>query len=125
MPPLRFLFPALLLGTLAINAWAQMVRDLLGLDTNPPTLTALQGLCGALAAGAAVAAWRRHASAPVLTILYGVVTAAMISALPSLLALDADQARGIRTGAIVVVVAMFLVAAALRRALRSLTAGPS
>ena len=84
---------------LALNAWAQAVLAALGRSDDPPGLVAFQCVVGACAAAAATGTWRAAPWAPAAAALYGVVTAAMLVSLESLLDLGARARGGLWTGA--------------------------
>jgi hypothetical protein len=115
---LGFVLVALLFAALAANAYAQVVRSLLGLDDEPTILLLLQCASGTAAAAAAVGSWRERAWAPWAAALYGVITGAMIAALGPILDLDADARGGLWAGAAVLLALGGGCAWYLRRTLR-------
>lgn len=75
----------------SVNAWAQVVLQLLGVGASSPIVTTLQLLIGACASGAAWGSWIGASWASTFAIGYGLFTAAMLWALP--LALGLGPAR--------------------------------
>lgn len=107
-----------LLALLCLNAWAQVLRSLVGGDDNPPLLIAWQALSGAAALTAAVGAWRVRRWAPAATVLYGLVTGSMISMLEPILDLGAEARPGLLTGGLVVMCGSLVLAWVVGRASR-------
>jgi len=106
---------AVLFVLLGLNAWTQVALDLTGNGGEPPPLIALQALVGASAAAAAWGTWRNARWASVACVLYGLVTAGMLAALPPLLDLPAEAGPGIWSGAALVLLFALSVAWYLRR----------
>lgn len=107
-----------LLALLCLNAWAQVLRSLVGGDDNPPLLIAWQALSGAAALTAAVGAWRLRRWAPAATVLYGLVTGSMISMLEPILDLGAEARPGLLTGGLAVMCGSLVLAWVVGRASR-------
>lgn len=82
-------------GLLTLAAWGQVLQR----AGDPPTLTALQFVIGLTAALTTWGSWRRTRWASGAAIAYGVTTAGMLVALPSLLGLAGEARMGIWTGA--------------------------
>ena len=102
---------------LAINALAQVGLVLFGQGSDPSPLTMLQVLVGITALAAAWGSWTGARWSPGAAVLYGVVTGAMLAALPRLLDLPAEARGGIVVGAIGVLAYSLAVAWYLRRTL--------
>lgn len=100
---------------LALNAWAQALLAVVGRQSDPAPLIALQALVGAAAAAAAWGSWTAARWAPLAALAYGIATAGMLAALPSLLALPADAWAGLWTGMAGVLVFAAVAAWRLRR----------
>ena len=115
-PPRGHRVVATIFVVLALNAWLQVLFVLLGRSADSTALTAWQVIIGALAAATAWSAWRGLRWAPASAVAYGVVTAAMLVALPSLLDLEREARGGIWTGAAVVLAGAVWVAWYLARA---------
>jgi hypothetical protein len=98
-------------GVLALNAWTQVLRVAFGLSKIPATLTGLQFASGLTAVATAWGSWRRTRWTSGAALAYGVVTAGMLFALPSLLHLPADARSGIWAGSAVVLLFALLCAA--------------
>lgn len=105
---------AILFALLAVEAWIQVVRNLVG-DRDLPVVMIWQFLTGGAAAMAAVGAWRRRPWSYRAVMLYGVLTAALIVALGPILNLDPSGRRGLLTGASVVLFGCVAAAWLLRR----------
>jgi hypothetical protein len=101
-------------GLLALNACGQVLLVALRSSDEPPTLTVLKTGIGLTAAATAWASWRRARWAPAAAIAYGVITASMLAALPSLLRLPADARLGIWTGGAAAMLFALLCAAYFR-----------
>jgi hypothetical protein len=89
---------------LALAAWGQVLSTALGHGDDPHVLTALHACTGAAAAATAWGSWRRAKWTSSAAVAYGIVTAGMLIALPSLLRLPAAARTGIWTGAVAVLV---------------------
>ncbi|HVH39927.1 MAG TPA: hypothetical protein VM764_07885 [Gemmatimonadaceae bacterium] len=105
---------AILFALLAVEAWVQVVRALVG-DRDLPLVMIWQFLTGAAAAMAAVGAWRLRPWSHRAVVLYGVLTAALIVALGPILNLDPSGRRGLLSGALVVLLGCTAAAWLLRR----------
>ena len=101
-------------GVLALIDWAQVLLALLGRSDNPSTLIALHFGTGAAAAASGWGSWRRKPWTPIAAVTYGVLTAALLLALPSLLNLPLDARAGLRAGAAAVLLFALLSAAYFR-----------
>ena len=101
-------------GVLALIDWAQVLLALLGRSDNPSTLIALHFGTGAAAAASCWGSWRRNPWTPIAAVTYGVLTAALLLALPSLLNLPLDARAGLRAGAAAVLLFALLSAAYFR-----------
>lgn len=100
---------AIIVFLLGVNAYAEIVRVLLGWNQNPTVLVLWQLEIGTLAMFAAAATWLAKRVAPALIVLYGISTGMMIVALQPILGLPADALSGLITsGAIVLVVSLAL-----------------
>lgn len=108
---------AVLLCLLAVNALAQGARWTLGLDDQPVVLGLEQWVSGLVALAAAVQAWRLHHTAAAWTALYAILLGTLLGTLGPVLGLDADERRGVLTGAAAVVLLLLAIAFYLRRAL--------
>lgn len=114
-------------GLLALNAWGQVLLVALHRSDDPPMLTGLQFGVGLAAAATAWGAWRRTRWASGAAIAFGVMTASMLTALPSLLQLPAEARRGLWIGAVAVMLFASLSAAYFRSARRqagAISTGP-
>lgn len=107
--PLGVKLIALLFALLSLNGLVQGVMALVGTNDEPFTLTLFQLASGGSALAAAIGAWQGSRWSSVASMTYGVVTAAMLAALPHLLGLDDDAKLGIWSGATIVL--LFSVAA--------------
>jgi hypothetical protein len=87
----------------SVNAWAQVVI-LLGRAGSPPALTTMQILVGATASGAAWGSWIGARWASTLALGYGLFSAAMLWALPLVVAREPGWRPDFSTGAISVAV---------------------
>jgi hypothetical protein len=114
-----------LFGVLALIDWAQVLLNLLARSGEPPTLMALHFGTGAAAAATCWGYWRRMGWTPIAAVAYGVLTAVLLFALPSLLDLPLEARAGLRTGAAAVLLfALFSAAyfrADFRRSVRQIS----
>lgn len=94
---------------LSLNALAQVALVLAGRNAEPMSLVLLQLASGVSAAVVAVGAWKRATWSPLASVVFGVVTAGMLVALPFILSLDDEARFGIFSGAALVL--LFSVAA--------------
>jgi peptidoglycan/LPS O-acetylase OafA/YrhL len=101
-------------GVLALIDWVQVLLALLGHSDNPSALVALHFGTGAAAAASGWGSWRRKPWTPIAAVTYGVLTAALLLALPSLLNLPLDAPAGLRAGAAAVLIFALLSAAYFR-----------
>lgn len=92
-----------------MNALVQVVLPLIGRSDDPASLVVLQLLSGSAALAAAVGAWKGTRWAPDASVVYGVVTAAMLVALPHILDFEDEPRFGVYSGAAVIL--LFSVAA--------------
>jgi len=83
----------------SLNAWAQVVI-LLGRSGSPPALATMQILVGATASGAAWGSWIGARWASTLALGYGLFSAAMLWALPLVIARDPNWRPDFSTGAV-------------------------
>jgi hypothetical protein len=104
---------------LALNALGQVVAVPLGHSSDPPVLIALQAVIGVAGLVAAWATWTAARWAPVAALGFGLASAGMLVALPSLLGLEAEARSGIWTGAAAVFVFSVFSAWYLRRVTHS------
>ena len=109
---------AVVFALLGLSAWWQVVGDLMDRSNEPLTVTGLQVIVGATALATAWGSWVGARWAPVLALLYGVITGGMVASLGPLLDLPADARQGLWTGAAVILVFSLLCAWWLRRSLR-------
>ena len=93
---------AALFVVLAVNGWLQSVPVLFGEPTDSIALAAWQAVIGAVATATAWSAWRGLRWAPAAAAAYGVVTSAMLVALPFLVGIPSGERGGIWVGAAVV-----------------------
>jgi len=108
----------------ALNAWVQAVMALIGRSDDPATLTLLQLLVGISGAAAAWGSWAGRRWAPVAAVLYGLIAAAMLFAIPLLLHLEPPERAGLWSGAAGVLLGSIAAAWYLRRTLRAGIAMP-
>jgi len=100
---------AIIVFLLGVNAYAEIVRVLMGWNHNPAVLVLWQLEIGTLAMFAAAATWLAKRLAPALIVLYGISTGMMIVALQPILGLPSEALSGLVTsGAIVLVVSLAL-----------------
>ena len=97
-------------GLLGLNGWGQVVMAALGRSSDSATLVALQFAIGLAGLVTAWGGWRGATWTWIAAIAYGVVTAAMLTALPFLLGLEPAERSGIWTGAGAVLVFSLLCA---------------
>lgn len=109
---------AIIVFLLGVNAYAEVVRVLLGWNQNPPVLVLWQLEIGTLAMFAAGATWLVKRLAPALIVLYGISTGLMIVALQPILDLPVDALSGLITSGAIVLVVSFALARYVQRALR-------
>lgn len=93
----------------SVNAWSQVALVLLG-HGRPPLLTTMQILVGGSASAAAWGSWIGARWASTAALIYGLVSAAMLWALP--LILESGSAARPDFSASAVAVALFAVASA-------------
>lgn len=106
-------FLSAIFGVLALAAWSEVILVFFGSE-NPPTLVSLQLSIGLAAAATSWGSWRRARWAPIAAIAYGILTAILLLALPTLLELPAESRPGLRTGAAAVSLLAILSAAYFR-----------
>lgn len=107
---------ALVVFLLGVNAYAQVVRVLLGWNQNPPILVLWQLEIGTLAMVAAAGTWLSRRWAPVLIVLYGFSTGLMIVALRWILDLPAEALGGLAASGSAALLASLAMAWYVRRA---------
>ncbi len=106
---------ALLLLLLAVHAYAQVGRGLLGWNTSPTVLMLWQVEIGTLALGAAIGTWLTRRWAPVVIVLYGASAGMMTVALQPILGLPQDALTGLLLEGGAVLAACLLLAWFVRR----------
>lgn len=109
---------AVVFALLGLSAWWQVVGDLMDRSNEPLMITGLQLIVGATALATAWGSWVGARWAPVLALLYGVITGGMVASLGRILDLPADARQGLWTGTAVIAVFSLLSAWWLRRSLR-------
>jgi hypothetical protein len=87
---------------LALNALAQGVLAVLGESGDPAALVALQACIGLAGLAASWGSFRRRRWAPLAALAHGIVTAAMLVSLESILGLEREARAGLWTGAAIV-----------------------
>jgi hypothetical protein len=106
MPEARRPRGALVLGVvfllLSLNGIVQGVLPLVGRSGDPASLTALQLCIGLAGLAASWGSFRLRGWAPLAALAHGVVTAAMLLSLESILGLEREARVGLWTGAAVV-----------------------
>ena len=105
---------SVIFGLLALTALGQVLLVALGGSDEPGTLIVLKMGIGLTAAATAWGSWRRARWTSGAAIAYGVITASMLAALPSLLGLPADARFGIWTGGAAAMLFALLCAAYFR-----------
>ena len=106
---------AVAFALLCLVQWGTVVRVALGFDYEPRLLVLLKLLSGAAAYAAAVGTVRRRPWAAMASFVFGVVTAALILAVGPVVGLDAEERRGLLSGAL----SMLLIGTGLGLYLRS------
>lgn len=86
------------------------------LEHDPAVLATLQAVVGVLALATAWGSWKGTRWSPASAIAWGIVTAGMLFALPSILDLPPEARGGIRVGSAIVLCIGFGIAWYLRRA---------
>jgi hypothetical protein len=81
-------------GLLTLNAWGQVLLKVLSRSDDPPMLTWLQVGIGLTGAATAWGSWSRARWAWGSAIAYGVMSASMLTTLPSLLRLPPEARPG-------------------------------
>jgi hypothetical protein len=109
---------AVVFALLAVNAWWQVVNDVMGSNDSPPILTALQTIVGATAAMAAWGSWIGARWAPLVALLYGLIAGGMVAGLGPMLDLPAESRGGLWMGAAMILAFAVLSAWWLRHSLR-------
>lgn len=115
---------AVLFLLVSLNAWMQAAQEAMGRSDETLALTLLQVLVGATAMAAAYGSWSGARWAPWAALAWGMVTAGLILALDPLLDLGAEARRGLRIGAVVVLLLGCAAGWFLHRALAPRGNGP-
>jgi len=110
---------AVLFALLGVNAIVQVVLHLVGRNDDPTELMFLQTLIGASGLLAARGAWTAARWSPVAALGYGAITGGMLFRLGPMLELGPEETRGIRFGALSVVLFALSAAWYLRRLVRA------
>jgi hypothetical protein len=95
-----FVFITAIFALLALNAWGQVAQVVLRRNTMPLALSLLQLVSGAAAYAASVGTFRRRPWAWKAALAWGLITAAMISSLGSLLDLPPEARGGLTLGSL-------------------------
>ena len=116
---------------LAVNAWGQVLEAARGNSSDSSLLVAWQGAIGLAGALTAWGGWRGEPWTWKAAIGYGVLTGGMLTALPWMLDLTAEERPGIWIGAAVIMLVSLLCArffhvhARGKRSLDGLTSQPA
>jgi hypothetical protein len=113
-PPGVLLLAAFFAAVAASDLW-QVAQFMVDRNAELPVLVAVHGVLGLVGAATAAAVWRRSSSAPWLAAAWGVLTAALLVALPSVLGLPPEARSGLWVSAAAVLVVAGLAAWYLRR----------
>lgn len=108
-----------LFALLGLQAFVQAVLHLVGRDDDPAELMVLQAIIGVSGVMAARGAWTAARWSPLAALGYGALTAWMLFRLGPMLELEPEEARGIRIGALSVVLFALSAAWYLRRLVRA------
>jgi hypothetical protein len=100
---------------LSLNAFVQVVMQLMHMNTDPPALTALQLLNGSAAFIAARTTWCGSTRAWIWSLVYGATGVLLLGSLGPILDLDRAAARGTWMGAAVIAALSLWAAWYLRR----------
>lgn len=113
--PLSVVVLAALFAAVALSDFWQVGMFLAGRNDELPILLVAHAVLGIVGAATAAAVWRRSSSSVWLAALWGVLTAALLAALPSVLGLPAEARGGLWVSAVVVLLIGALAAWYLRR----------
>jgi hypothetical protein len=97
-----FVLITVLFAFLTLEAWGEVIQVAVGRDRQPLALSLFQLFGGACAYATAIGTFRRRPWAWQTALAWGLVTAAMLLSLGSIPDLPAEESRGIRMGALAV-----------------------